>query len=247
MVKILAICGSPRKGNSYSVLSSIKENYPDIEFKILMLNDLNLEMCKGCYGCVLNGEEFCPLKDDRDMIVQEMIDADGLILASPTYVVQIPALMKKFFDRVGYFGHRPRFFDKFAMTIATGAGYGTDKSNKYMSSMLSSFGYNIAPSVELQTLPKKLMSEKREQENQKKTFEAFDIFIGRIKKGERDKPPVGLVVVFNLFKAVSEAFPDVYRADHEYFKDKTGYYYETKIPFYKKWVADKYVKKTIKG
>lgn len=91
------------------------------------------------------------------------------------------------------------------------------------------------------------MSEKRKQKNQKKTFEAFDKFIARIKKGERNKPPIGLVVVFNLFKTVSEAFPDVYRADHEYFKDKTGYYYNTKIPFYKKWVADNYVKKAMKG
>jgi multimeric flavodoxin WrbA len=244
-MKILAVCGSPRKGNSYSMLNSIRENYSDIDFKILMLNDLNFEMCKGCYGCVLNGEEFCPLKDDRDMIVREMGEADGLILASPTYTVQISALMKKFFDRVGYFGHRPRFFDKYAMTIATGAGYGIDKSNKYMSSMLSSFGYNIAPSVELQTLPKKLMSEKREAENHKKTFDAYDIFIDRIKKGKKDTPNIGLVVVFNLFKAVSEAFPDVYRADHEYFKDKTNYYYDTKIPFYKQWVADRYVKKTM--
>lgn len=245
-MKILAVYGSPRKGNSYSILNSIRENYSDIDFKILMLNDLNFEMCKGCYGCVLNGEEFCPLKDDRDMIVREMGEADGLILASPTYTVQITALMKKFFDRLGYFGHRPRFFDKFAMTMATGAGYGIDKSNKYMSSMLSSFGYNIAPSLELQTLPKKLMSEKREAENQKKAFDAFDTFIARIKKGVRDKPEIGLVVVFNLFKAVSQAFPDVYRADHEYFKDKTNYYYDTKIPFYKQMVADKYVRKVMK-
>ena len=246
-MKILAICGSPRKVNSYGALNSIKENYPDIDFKILMLNDLNLEMCKGCYGCVLNGEEFCPIKDDRDMIIQEMDNADGLIVASPTYTVQLSALMKIFFDRLGYFGHRPRFFDKYAMSISTGAGYGIDEPNKYMSKILSSFGYNIGPSLELQTLPAKLMSEKRKNENQKKVFETFDKFIAKIEKGEKDKPSIGLVVVFHIFKAVSEAFPDVYRADYEYYKDKTDYYYDTKIPFYKKRIAEKYVKKTMKG
>jgi multimeric flavodoxin WrbA len=246
-VKILAICGSPRKGNSYSTLHAIKANYPDIEIKILRLSELNLEMCKGCYGCVLNGEEFCPVKDDRDMIIQEMVDADGLIVASPTYTVQISALMKIFFDRLGFFGHRPRFYDKFAMSISTGAGYGIDETNKYMSKILSSFGYNVAPSLDLQTLPKKLMSDRRKAENQKKTFLAFDTFVARINKGERDKPPIGLVVVFHLFKAVAEAFPDVYRADYEYYKDKTDYFYPTKIPFYKKMVANKYVKKVMKG
>jgi multimeric flavodoxin WrbA len=242
----LAICGSPRKGNSYSILNSLKENYPDITFKILMLNELNLEICKGCYGCVLNGEEFCPLKDDRDMIVREMVNADGLIMASPTYTVTIPALMKIYFDRLGYFGHRPIFHDKFAMTITTGAGYGIDESNKYINKILSSFGYNIGPSLELQTPPKKLMSERRKQTHQKKAFEAFDAFVASIKKGERDKPSMGLIVVFHIFKAVSEAFPEVYRADYDYYKDKTDYYYETKIPFYKKRIAKKYVSKVMK-
>jgi len=40
-MKILSICGSPRKGNTYSALNSIKENYPHIDYKILMLNELN--------------------------------------------------------------------------------------------------------------------------------------------------------------------------------------------------------------
>ena len=47
-MKILAICGSPRKGNTFSVLRSIEENYPEFEFNLLQLNKLNFEMCKGC-------------------------------------------------------------------------------------------------------------------------------------------------------------------------------------------------------
>jgi len=160
-MKILAICGSPHKGNSYSVLNSIKENYPAIDFKILMLNEVNLEMCKGDYGCILNGEQYCPLKDDRDMIIQEM-------------------------------------------------------------------------------------SEKRKSDNQKKADKAFDTLISGINKGERAKPSVGLVVVFNLFKSVSEEFKEVWKADYEFYKDKTDYYYETKIPFYKKMMANRYVSKVMK-
>jgi multimeric flavodoxin WrbA len=246
-MKILAICGSPRKGNSYSVLNSIKENYTDIDFKILMLSEVDLQLCKGCYGCVLNGEKFCPLKDDRDMIVKEMLDADGVISASPTYAAQVPWILKNFIDRIGYFAHRPVFFDKFAMSIGTGAGYGIDETNKYMSKMFSGFGFNVVPPVELQVLPKKMMSEKRKTGNQNKTFKAVDKFIAAIKKGERDKPSVGLVVVFSIFKTVAMAFKDVYRADYEYYKDKTGFYYDTKIPFYKKWVAKRVVDKTMKG
>jgi len=72
-MKILAICGSPRKGNTYSVLKSIQENYPDIKVKLLKLSEMNFEFCKGCYVCVKKGEDRCPLKDERDLIIREMI------------------------------------------------------------------------------------------------------------------------------------------------------------------------------
>ena len=101
-MKILAICGSPRRGNCYSVLDSIKENYPTIDFKLLMLNEVNLEQCRGCYVCFLLGEENCPLKDDRDMIIKEILDADGIVFASPVYNNHITALMKHFMDRLGF-------------------------------------------------------------------------------------------------------------------------------------------------
>jgi multimeric flavodoxin WrbA len=246
-MRILAICGSPRKGNSYSILNSIKEKYTAIDIKMLMLNEVNLNRCKGCYTCVLIGEEKCPLKDDRDMIVQEMRDADGVVVATPTYAVQVPWILKNFIDRISYFGHRPQFFDKFAMSIATGAGYGIDEPNKYMSKMFSGFGFSVVPSLELQVLPKKIMSEKRKVDNEKKTIKAFDVFVDRIKKKKRDKPSKDMVIVFNIFKTVSGLCKDVYKADYEYYKDKTGYYYDTKISFYHKLVAKSVVDQVMRG
>lgn len=246
-MKIAAICGSPHKGNTYSVLKSIKENYPDIEFKILTLSELEIQMCKGCYGCVLKGENVCPLKDDRDLIVKEMMDADGVIIASPTYAAQVPGILKNFIDRISYFGHRPVFFDKFAMSIVTGAGYGIDDTSKYMNKIFSGFGFNMVPAVVLQTLPKKIMSEKKKTKNQNTVFKAFEKFTTAVNKGKRDVPSMGLVVVFSIFKSVSAAFKEVYKADYAYYKNKADYYYDTRIPFYKKWVAKNVVKKTMRG
>jgi len=48
-MKILAICGSPRIGNTYSALNTIKESFSDIDIEILMLKDLKFELCRGCY------------------------------------------------------------------------------------------------------------------------------------------------------------------------------------------------------
>jgi multimeric flavodoxin WrbA len=245
-MKIVAICGSPRKGNTHSVITLIKENYPDIDFKVLQLSDLNFELCRGCYVCVKRGEDKCPIKDDRDIIIKEILDSDGLILASPVYAHMVSATMKNFFDRFGFYAHRPHFFDKYAMSIATCSGYGAENAIKYMDKMLSVFGFNLVPALELQFRSGK-MPEKNKIQNQEKTIEGFDKFIARIEKGGRNNPPLDMLIPFGIFKYVSEIDKENMTADYEYYKDKTDYYYDTKIPFFKRFIAKKVVKKITDG
>jgi len=245
-MKILAICGSPRKGNTYSALNSIKENYPDIDFKVLQLCDLNFELCRGCYVCIKWGEDKCPIKDDRDMIIKEMLDSDGLILASPVYSHMISARLKNFFERLGFYAHRPIFFDKYAMSLVTCSGYGAEEALKYMDKMLSVFGFNLVSPLELQIRPGK-MPEKKKARNHESTLEAFNRLITKIEKDDRAKPTINMMVPFSIFKYVSVIDKETMKADYEYYKDKTDYYYETQIPFFKKIIAQKVVKKIING
>lgn len=242
-MKILAICGSPRKGNCYSVLNSIKENYPDIDFKLLMLNELNLKQCRGCYVCFLKGEENCPLKDDRDMIIQEISAADGIILASPVHVNHISALMKYFIGRLGFLGHRPRFFNKYVMVMAIGSGFGADKANEHMNGIFSVFGFNVVSSLELYIATK---SEQENAYNQEKTIEAFEKFISTIKSGQKPSPTMTQLIYFNIFKAISEWNKKAGKADYEYYKDKTDFFYEAKINPFKKMIAKRIAGKEIK-
>ena len=233
-MKLLAICGSARKGNSYTVLKSIPEIYPDIDYKLLMLKDLNIEQCKGCYGCVLRGEEICPLKDDRDMVVKEMEDADGVVFQSPVYVNTISSIMKRFIERVGYMSHRPRFHDKYAMVMAVAGGFGTEEANQYMSDIFSSFGFNMVSDLELMIATK---SEKENAYNRTKMTEAFDTLISRIRKGERNPPEIRQLVMYEIYKALSMKLPDYYKADHQYYTNQPDYPYEGRIPFYKKSIV----------
>ena len=244
-MKILAICGSPHKGNCYSVLNRIKEDFPDINYKLLMLNEVNLMQCQGCYACVLRGEEFCPLKDDRDMIIQEISDADGIILASPVNVNHVSSLMKQFIDRLGYLGHRPRFHDKYAMVMAVGGGFGADKANEYMSGVFSVFGLNVVSSLELYIASKK---ERESTYNIQKTADAFNTFTTKINEGQGKTPIPNLtqLVYFNIFKAVSELNKEEGIADYEFYKNKYEYYYDTKINPFKKILAKRISGKEIK-
>jgi multimeric flavodoxin WrbA len=245
-MKILAICGSPRKGNTYAALNSIRDNYPDIDFELLQLNDMNFQPCKGCYACIKLGEDKCPSEDDRDQIIKEMLDADGIILATPVYSHMISAIMKNFFERLGFYAHRPVFFDKYAMSLATCSGYGADEALKYMDKMLSVFGFTLVPPLELQIRPGKMPENKKIQNNEK-TIEACNRLFSRIEKGDRAEPTISLMVPFAIFKYVSEIDKNTMKADYEYYKDKSEYYYDTKIPFLKKFIAGRVVKKIIDG
>ena len=243
-MKIVAICGSPKKGNCYWALNLIRENHPDIDFKLIMLNEVNLEPCKGCYLCIAQGEELCPLKDDRDMIIEEIAAADGIILASPVHVNHISTLMKHFINRIGFLAHRPRYFEKYAMVMAIGGGFGADEANKYMSGMFSVFGLNIASSLEL------YMHSKEERENpynQKMAINAANKLIDAINKGQGKLPEPTMLklIYFNIFKAISELEKDYMKADYEFYKDKADYIYDTKINPFKRMMAKRIAKREI--
>ena len=236
-MKILAICGSPKKGNTYSALNFIKDKYPEIDFKILMLKDVSLQPCLGCYVCVKLGEEKCPLKDDREKIVKEMMEADGVLFSSPVYTMMITSLMKNFFERVGYIDHRPIFYGKHAMLMAVCAGFGADEANEYMGGMCSIFGFSIASSVELKVASK---SKNEKEYNNKLTAEAFESFVQTIKENQGRAPSISLtqLIYYNVFRTLSQLQKDAYKADYKFYKEKTDVPGNAKVNVFKKMFAN---------
>ena len=243
-IKIVAICGSPHKGNTYDILKVLKESNTEINFKILMLSELSLKDCLGCYSCINTGEENCPLKDDRDIIIEEMKAADGTIFASPTYARTISALMKKFVERTSYLAHRPIFFGKYAMALTTCAGFGADLTCKYLNENFTQCGYRFVPSVELKVATK---SEIETAHNHKKALNGYEKLINAIKSHEHFEPSIDQLVYFNIFKSISEWNKTKGWADYQFYKDKIDFYYDIEIPFVKnkiaKWIAGREVRK----
>ncbi len=243
-MKILAICGSLRKGNTYSVLNGIQEDYPHLDFEILMLKDANLEQCRGCYVCVKRGGEYCPRKDDRDIIIDKMLNADGIIFASPVYVNTISSVMKHFLERLGYISHRPMFYGKPAMVMAVCGGFGAEESNQYMDDIFSSFGFDIVAHPELRVATK---SDNENSYNHSLANEAFEKLISKIESEVKSPPTLRQLIMFYLFKKLSELQSDYYKADYEYYKDKPEYPYDGKIPFYRTMMAKRLANSSIKG
>ena len=99
--KVLILSGSPRKGGNSDLLcdeflKGAQESGHDVEK--IRIAEKNVGYCKACYFCVKSGG-ICVIKDDMAEILQKMIDADVIVLASPVYFYSIDAQLKAVLDR----------------------------------------------------------------------------------------------------------------------------------------------------
>lgn len=147
-MKILVVIGSPKgKGNTYSVTKKVEEEIKNfnknVEFEYLVLKDTNFQTCRGCYQCLKNGKQYCPIKDNRQQIENKMMDANGVIFATPVYVYNVSWVMKNFLDRFAYICHRPRFHGKHAMVIATTGAVGLNLVLQLLSFEIGTWGFSV--------------------------------------------------------------------------------------------------------
>ncbi|MDI6905850.1 MAG: flavodoxin family protein, partial [Candidatus Bathyarchaeia archaeon] len=106
-MKILGISGSHRKGqNSYKMLEEsmkgVKEVEPAAETMIVELAKLKIDPCIAVCGPAgtCGKEPFkCILKDDLQMVFDEMKLADGILIASPRYFI-VPSKLQALIERL---------------------------------------------------------------------------------------------------------------------------------------------------
>ena len=80
------------------------------ETKTYSLNKLKFRGCQACMMCK-DKLDRCALKDDLEPVLDEIRDADVLVLATPVYFADITAQMKMFIDRT-YSYYVPDFLNK---------------------------------------------------------------------------------------------------------------------------------------
>lgn len=98
--KVLILSGSPRKGGNSDILCDVfmkgaKESGNEVEK--IRISEKKIGYCRACYAC--RGTGACVIRDDMEEILQKMIDADVLVLASPVYFYSMDAQLKALIDR----------------------------------------------------------------------------------------------------------------------------------------------------
>ena len=98
--KVLILSGSPRKNGNSDILcdqflrGAVQSGN---EVEKIRVADKNIGFCKACYACQNTG--ICAIKDDMAEVLQNMIDADVIVLASPIYFYSVDAQLKALMDR----------------------------------------------------------------------------------------------------------------------------------------------------
>jgi multimeric flavodoxin WrbA len=122
-MKVIAFNGSPRKKwNTATLLEKSLEGAASrgAETKLIHLYDLDFKGCKSCFGCKIKGGPSygeCAIKDDLTPILEEVEEADVLILGSPIYFWAVSGEMKSFMERLMFPYYRYAKADEPAPTL----------------------------------------------------------------------------------------------------------------------------------
>jgi multimeric flavodoxin WrbA len=104
-MKVVAFNGSARKnGNTAILVNHVFQELQKqgIETELVQLAGKKIQGCIACYKCFENKDQRCSVtKDILNSCIEKMIQADGIILASPTYFANISTELKALIDRAG--------------------------------------------------------------------------------------------------------------------------------------------------
>ncbi len=105
-MKVLAFNGSPRKtGNTSILIQAVLAELEKegIETETIQLGGQLLQGCTACMKCAKEKNQRCANDDDNmNEYIAKMIEADGILLGSPTYFATVSTEIKALIDRAGF-------------------------------------------------------------------------------------------------------------------------------------------------
>ena len=109
MKKIIIIDGGPRKNfNTAAMLQKFADGAnsasSEIEVKTMRLYDMDYKGCMSCMACKIKGKasNVCKFKDALTPVLEEIAQADGLVLGSPIYFGDVTGQMRTFLERLAF-------------------------------------------------------------------------------------------------------------------------------------------------
>lgn len=105
-MKVVAFNGSPRKEGNTSILLGIvceELQKEGIETEIIQIGGKKVHGCTACMKCFENQDNRCTIDNDFvNECIQKMIEAEGIIIGTPTYFADVSTEVKALIDRAGF-------------------------------------------------------------------------------------------------------------------------------------------------
>ncbi|AKB85595.1 flavodoxin family protein [Methanococcoides methylutens] len=107
-MKVVAFNGSPRKeGNTSRLIAHVMEvlEKEGIKTEVVQLGGNSIHGCTACMKCFDKKDNRCVIeKDIINECIEKMMEADGIIIATPTYFADLSPETKALIDRAGFVG-----------------------------------------------------------------------------------------------------------------------------------------------
>jgi multimeric flavodoxin WrbA len=235
----LFVGSARKKGVTYAAARRFLDHlqsFGDIQGEIVFLSEYDLGLCRGCKVCFTLGEERCPLKGDRDLLIEKIMASDGVVFASPNYSFQVSAIMKAFLDRLGFLFHRPCFHGKAFTGIVVQGFYGGGKIEKYLEFAGGCLGFNVAKGSCIIGLEP--MTEKAWRKMEKVLARQSRRFHQRLLKPAFPAPSIFSLMGFRMSRTSIRQLLGEDKPDYVYYRDRgwlvSDYYYPAKLGPFKK-------------
>lgn len=229
MKHIVVLNGSPRKATTHKLLSGMAALLESNGFEVTVLNiaDYDIEDCAGCQLCIRKTSK-CYQKDDADAILSQFVNADGVVIASPVYLMSIPGKLKSLFDKTASWVHRPPMVGKPVLLVATTAGSGLRDVLKYLETVVIQWGAFPAGKIARAVSSRHPVSPSE--------IEKFVQYVTAVPRAH--KPSLNQLLTYQVQKVLALK---VLSVDREHWTqrgwDRAVYYYACYIPWYKRLLA----------
>jgi multimeric flavodoxin WrbA len=233
-MKVTAFIGNAQKRHTYDATEQFLKKLQllgDVQCELVQLSDYQLETCTGCRLCMDKGEEFCPSKDDRDLLIEKIMNSDGVIFASPNYSFQVSGWMKIFLDRLGFLFHRPRFFGIAFTSLVNQGIYGGGKIVKYLNFIGFGLGFNVVKGSCIMTIIP--VTDEAKKANDKIIDLQSKRFYSRMTKSKYPAPSLIKLFLFRLARSSMKIMLDERNRDYSFYMKngwfESDYYYPVKL------------------
>ena len=138
---VVMVNGSPRHGTTLRYLRQVEAILQEegVSTELIPLAGTDIRDCTGCETCIRN-TGWCIQTDDARHILSRMLDADGLVLATPVYMGSVTGKLKSLLDKTASWLHRPPAVGIPVFALVSTAGSGATQTISYLEATAASWG-----------------------------------------------------------------------------------------------------------